>query len=99
MNPWLVEWFKQKWTRPKEDDLKQAYIATFSSFHGRIVLDHLLTNIYMTLYEGTDPVAAAVHQGRRSVVHEILEVIDQAEHPEKYEVKTEHPDLLEGFHG
>lgn len=99
MNPWIVEWFKQKWTRKKEDDLKQAYLAAFSTFHGRLVLDHLLTNIYMTVYEGTDPVAAAVHGGRRSVVHEILEVIDQAEHPEKYIVKTEQTDLLEGFHG
>lgn len=99
MNPRLIDWLRQKWTRKGEDDLKQAYLAAFSSFHGRLVLEHLLSNVYFTVYEGTDPVAAALHNGRRSVVHEILEVIDQAEHPEKYEVKTEHTDLLEGFHG
>jgi len=99
VNPRLIEWLIQKWTRKKDDDTKQAYLAAFSSFHGRVVLDHLLTNIYMTIYEGTDPVAGAIHEGRRSVVHEILEIIDQGEQPEKYKVKVERTDLLEGFHG
>ncbi len=99
MNPRLIEWLIQKWTRKKEDDLKQAYLACFSSFHGRIVLEHLLTNIYMTVYEGNNPIEAAHHNGLRACVHQILENLDQAEHPEKYVVKAEHTDLLEGFHG
>lgn len=97
MNPWLTEWLKRKWTRTSDDDLKQAYVACFSAYHGRVVLDHLLTNVYFTVYEGSDPVAGAVHQGRRSVVHEILELLDQAEHPEKYKVKVEKPDILGAF--
>ncbi len=95
----LIEWLERKWERKKEDDLRQAYLATFGTYHGKVVLDHLLTNIYMTIYEGKDPLEAAHHNGLRACVHQILENIDQGEHPEKYEVKTEHADLLEGFHG
>jgi copper oxidase (laccase) domain-containing protein len=43
--------------------------------------------VYCTIYEGTDPIAAATHNGRRSLVQEILENIDLAEQPEKYQVR------------
>lgn len=82
------QWLAHKWGRKEEADLTGAYRATFQTFHGQRVLNHLLDNVYCTIYEGTDPVEMAVHNGRRSVVHEILEVLDQGEHPEKYEVKT-----------
>ncbi len=95
----LVDWLIEKWRREPDDNIKQAYLVVFSTFHGRMVLDHLLSNIYCTVYEGTDPIAGAQHHGRRSVVHEILEVIDQAERPEKYEPKFEESDVLEVFHG
>lgn len=99
MKLWLAEWFKQKWRPQKDEDVKQAYVATFSTFHGRMVIEHLITNCYATIYEGNNPIEAAHHNGIRACVHQILENIDQGEHPEKYVVKAEHADLLEGFHG
>lgn len=82
------EWLAHKWGRKEEAGLIESYRAAFGSFHGQRVLNHLLDNVYCTIYEGKDPMEMAVHSGRRSVVHEILEVLDQAEHPEKYQVKT-----------
>lgn len=70
-----------KW-RPQHDlPLMFAYQATFNSAYGQLILQHLLDNIYCTVYEGTNPNEALVHNARRSVVHEILQMIDQAQHP------------------
>jgi len=49
----------------------------------------LLDAVYCTVYEGRDPIEAAMHTGRRSLVQEILENIDLAESPDKYRVRTE----------
>lgn len=85
----FTEWLSQKWGRKEDANLAESYRATFDTFHGRLVLKHLLDNVYCTVYEGKDPIEMAVHDGRRSVIHEILEALDLAEHPEKYQVKTE----------
>lgn len=83
------EWLAHKWGRKQEADLAEAYRATFQTFHGQRVLNHLLDNVYCSIYEGKDAIEGATHNGRRSVIHEILEVLDQAEHPEKFQVRTE----------
>lgn len=72
-----------------EPGLAEAYRLTFSGFHGEQVLTHLMDSIYCRPYEGHDPMEMAMHNGRRSVVHEILENIDLAERPESYTVKEE----------
>jgi hypothetical protein len=86
-------WLSRKWTRRLEPGLADSYRATFSTFHGERVLQHLLDGVYCQVYEGKDPIEAAHHNGRRSVVQEILENIELAEHPEKHttDVKTEAP--------
>ncbi len=48
------------------------------------MLNHLIDTIYCQVYEGTDPMAALVHNARRSVIHEILMNVDLAENPTKY---------------
>lgn len=83
------QWLAQKWSRREDPTLAQAYRATFGSFDGQRVLRHLVDNVYATIYEGRDPIEMAIHNGRRSMVHEILETLDMAEQPEKYQVRME----------
>ena len=80
----LADWLTRKWSREVRPNLGQDYLVTFSTEHGRRVLLHFLDAVYCTIYEGTDPIAAAMHAGRRSLVHEILQNIDAAESPGKY---------------
>ena len=93
----FTEWLIGKWTREKDENIKEAYRVAFTTFHGRLVLDHLLSNVYCQVYEGSDPIAGAQHHGRRSVVHEILEIIDQAEHPERYKVVVIGEEVLHSY--
>ena len=86
------EWLRLKWTPSDpaiQTALAQDYHATFSTAQGRRVLKHLLDNVYCTLFEGGDPILMAYSNGRRSVVHEILENIDQGENPRKYETPVD----------
>lgn len=83
------EWLGRKWQRQPQADLARAYRATFATPDGQRVLQHWLDHVYCTIYEGADPIQMATHNGRRSFVHEILEALDLAEHPENYEPKTE----------
>jgi hypothetical protein len=98
----LLRWLQNKWRPPVEtgDQAERAiafaYHATFGSLHGQIVLQHLMDNVYCTVYEGNDSILATAHNARRSVVHEILVRIDQGEHPLKYEVQMETEDGSRG---
>jgi len=85
----FTEWLTHKWDRTPQPYLAQDYQATFSTPSGSRVLTHLLDQVYCQIYEGTDPIAAAAHNGRRSIVHEILVNLDVADSPEKYRVRTE----------
>ena len=85
----IREWLVRKWSREPDPALLKSYLVCFSTEHGRRVLQHLVDGVYCTIYEGTDPIALAMHNGRRSLVHEILENIDIAEHPGKHEIKQE----------
>jgi hypothetical protein len=81
MKELLDRWFRVKWG--SLGVVAQDYQATFGTPAGQRVMAHLMDNVYCTIYEGSDPTAAAIHQGRRSVVHEILEVLDAVENPDK----------------
>lgn len=92
----LTQWMQRKWLRIVEPDLVQAYHVTFSTLQGQRVLQHLLDSVYFTVYEGTDPMIALVHNSRRSVIQDILENIDAGEHPSKYNVPVQ---VEENTHG
>lgn len=83
----IKNWINEKW-RPRHPAIATAYMLTFTTLHGRLVLQHLIDNIYCQTYMGTDVVEMSVHNGRRSVIHEILMLIDQAENPDKYVVEV-----------
>lgn len=95
----LREWLRTKWARPVTNeaadrerlDLIHAYGATFNSVQGQQVLSHLVDTIYCQIYEGTNPNEALAHNARRAVVHEILQNLDYAESPMKYELPKEAP--------
>ena len=80
----IRRWMVTKWDRQIDPALAHSYHMTFSTSQGQQVLKHLVDTVYCSVYEGTDPVAAACHNARRSVVHEILHNIDVGENPLKY---------------
>ena len=84
----FLKWFPWKWSSRVSADLIQSYRVTFSGPHGSRVLMDLCDRIYCTVYEGKDPIEAVIHNARRSVVQEIMELVDQAEHPQKFDFKT-----------
>ena len=85
----LTVWLAHKWTRELPSSLAQDYQVTFSTVQGQRVLQHLMDHVYCSIYEGKDPIEMAIHNGRRSLVQEILENIDLAASPEKYRVRME----------
>lgn len=82
----IRRWLPIKWRILRTDQTLQSYALTFNTLHGQIVLQHLLDNVYCTIYEGTDPIALAHHNGQRAVIQSILENIDRASQPAKYEI-------------
>jgi len=83
----VKEWFQHRWlVNVDETDTWKDYQATFGSVPGQRVLQHLMDNLYCTIYGGTDPNEALAHNARRSVVHEILLNL---ENPNKTAVKVE----------
>lgn len=85
----IQDWLSHKWSRRLDPSLSQAYQVTFSSLQGRLVLQHLMDEVYCQTCPVNDPIALATHNGRRSVVQEILENIDIATSPEKYTPREE----------
>jgi hypothetical protein len=81
MKELIARWFGVKWGALEVN--AQDYQMTFGSPAGQRVMAHLMDNVYCTIYEGSDPIMAAHHTGRRSVVHEMLEVMDAIENPRK----------------
>ena len=78
------QWLNRKWHRAEGAELLHAYQVTFSTPHGQLVLQHLLNEIYCQTCPTLEPIALAAHNGRRSVVQEILENIDTAESPVRF---------------
>ncbi len=81
----FIEWFQHRWVTP-DDTIARDYQATFGTLSGQRVLQHLLDNVYCTIYEGNDPNGPMILNARRSVIHEILQTLDAVEHPQKYVV-------------
>jgi len=85
----FYSWLIYKWKYDYDKSLLESYYITFSTEHGQRVLHHLLDSVYCTIYEGLDPIMMATLNGRRSLVHEILENIDQVERPNKHTITME----------
>lgn len=85
----VKDWLSGKWRRTLSHDILRSYHATFSTPDGRVVLQHLLDEVYCQTCPTHDPIALATHNGRRSVVQELLENIDIAEQPQKYAPREE----------
>lgn len=85
MNKRFWEWMQRKWVG-SEPSLNASYRACFTgNEHGARVLQHLLDSVYCSVYEGRDPIECVIHNARRTVVHEILQNVDIAENPLKYD--------------
>lgn len=80
----FVTWLQRKWQPTVPEHVLRCYQVAFSTPEGQVVLQHLLDTVYCQVYEGKDSVELALHNGRRSVVHEMLENIDRATEPGKY---------------
>ncbi len=85
----FARWLAHKWRKQDEVTVQEAFRVVFSGLHGQILQQWMMDNIYSTICESTDPIAIATHNGRRSAIHELFENIDQAEHPDKYQVGVE----------
>jgi hypothetical protein len=81
---WWARWLPRKWQPVVPESVLRAYQVAFSTAEGQVVLQHLIDQVYCQVYTGHDPVELSMHNGRRSVVQEILENIDKAEQPGKY---------------
>jgi len=79
----FTEWLAAKWQR-HDDRLAHDARATFSSEPGRRFMQYLIDRVYATVYEGTDAQQLWQHNARRALVHEMLELMDHADHPDKY---------------
>jgi len=79
---WLTEWLKTKWQPPKELDEHELRSQDFDvqlcfgTDAGQRVLYRLFSDVYCAIAPRGDEV---YHEGRRSVVQEILESLNRAE--------------------
>ena len=80
----ITSWLSHKWQPTIPGEVLRSYQVAFSTAEGQVVLQHLLDAVYCQVYAGHDPVELAMQNGRRSVVHEMLENIDKATNPGKY---------------
>ena len=87
----LRAWLTRKWQPVESDTLTVAYRATFSTLYGQQVLQHLMDQVYCQICSSLDPIELATHNGRRSVIQELLDTLDRAESPKKYEPQQEVP--------
>lgn len=93
MNIQFVKYLRSLWHGEENAErIIRAYDECFSTQPGQTVLEHLVNNVYATVYEGDDPIGLAAHNGRRSVVQDILLNIEAAKNREANEVKVETKD-------
>lgn len=85
----FTEWLGRKWRREPSPDLLNAYLYTFNTPHGQMVLNDWLDEIYCQTCPVNDPLALAEHNGQRKFIQRIMEAIDQAQAPNKYTYKEE----------
>jgi len=80
----FASWLIQKWQHHDEEELAKHVQICFNTASGRKVLQWLTDEIYATIPDACDFDSLAFHNGTRSVVHKIYQLLDQAEAPEKY---------------
>ena len=80
----FTTWLSRKWRRQPAPDLLHAYVVTFSSVHGQMVLQDWMDEIYCQTCQVNDPLALAEHNGQRKFLQRVLEAIDQGTDPDKY---------------
>lgn len=85
----IKRWLQVRWMPRIDSHTIDAYGVVFGSAQGRLVLQHLLDTVYCTVYEGNDPIACAAHNAQRALVQAMLENIDKAQNPAKYEIFVE----------
>lgn len=85
----ITEWLKHPFKEQENKELLDALNVTFSTLYGQRILQHWLDSVYCTVYVGTDPIELAYHNGRRSVIQEVLVSLDQARDPVKYSIKID----------
>ncbi len=85
----IQRWLSRRWERSIDPALLEDYRATFEALRGQRVLQHLIDTVYCQVYTGKDPIESAHLNGRRSLVHEILENIDMAANPGKYQTAVD----------
>jgi len=89
----FAQWLNRLWQPGKaEKELIDAFGQTFEAHAGRVVLNYLLDTYYCTVLVGREAIHLAEHSGQRSVVHDILQKLDQYREPQKYETKE--PEVL-----
>ena len=76
---WLTTWRRTGWRDWTADALLQDYHAAFHTGPGQRVLGHMLDTVYCQVVLSRDPMELAFHNGRRSVLQEILENLQHAE--------------------
>jgi arginine repressor len=85
----FAQWLTRKWQKPNEVVLAKAYQGFAASMDGQLLLQHWMDEIYCTVCPTDDALALARHNGKREFLNQILENIDIAMNPGKYEIKTE----------
>ncbi len=85
----IRRWLGRRWRSQLDPALLQDYRATFSNPAGQRVLYHLMDAAYCQIYAGHDPIELATLNGRRSLVHEMLENLDMATNPDKYQTAVD----------
>jgi hypothetical protein len=71
---WLARWFSRRGCVPlPPQSILYAYQRLFATPDGQVVMQHLLDNIFCTVYEGSEPDGAVIQNARRAVVLEILQ--------------------------
>lgn len=85
----IRRWWPNRWKPYIPADVGNAYAITFSQGTGAVVLQHLMDTVYCTVYEGTDPQEALVHNSQRLVVHRILENIDAGINPHRHVIEVD----------
>ena len=98
MNTSFSLWLRDKWATGDQtgEQLASDYRATFTTQAGWRVLQHMLSEIYCQVIEpgssdSIDPLVLATQNGRRIVIHEILDNISLAEQIETKPLPEEEP--------
>lgn len=89
----VTRWLRRKW-QPIDEGTLRAY-AIFNTADGQRILQHWLDTVYCQVYEGSNQIELAHHNGRRSFVQEVLQNIQAMESPEAHKLTGEDAQAVE----